>query len=140
MTDSRAALSLEEAVSPVLRLAAERFAGDGEFHRSRFRKQAWSERRDLNSGPPVPQTGALTGLRYAPTDTRIINLSGIGRNKFKIRISRLYLTAAPLNSCAREREGRYHVHDHRVFCCSRYCCVDRPAIGQRGGRKAVCVR
>src|ERR1700747_3198952 len=27
---------------------------------------AWSERRDLNSGPPVPQTGALTGLRYAP--------------------------------------------------------------------------
>ena len=27
----------------------------------------WSERRDLNSGPPVPQTGALTGLRYAPT-------------------------------------------------------------------------
>jgi hypothetical protein len=27
---------------------------------------SWSERRDLNSGPPVPQTGALTGLRYAP--------------------------------------------------------------------------
>ena len=27
----------------------------------------WSERRDLNSRPPVPQTGALTGLRYAPT-------------------------------------------------------------------------
>jgi hypothetical protein len=26
----------------------------------------WSERRDSNSGPPVPQTGALTGLRYAP--------------------------------------------------------------------------
>src|ERR1700722_2009223 len=26
----------------------------------------WSERRDLNSAPPVPQTGALTGLRYAP--------------------------------------------------------------------------
>jgi hypothetical protein len=23
----------------------------------------WSERRDLNSGPPVPQTGVLTGLR-----------------------------------------------------------------------------
>ena len=29
-------------------------------------KVCWSERRDLNSGPPVPQTGALTGLRYAP--------------------------------------------------------------------------
>ena len=27
---------------------------------------SWSERRDLNSGPPVPQTGALTGLRHAP--------------------------------------------------------------------------
>ena len=30
----------------------------------------WSERRDLNSGPPVPQTGALTGLRYAPMPKR----------------------------------------------------------------------
>src|SRR5262245_4393763 len=28
--------------------------------------ECWSERRDLNPGPPVPQTGALTGLRYAP--------------------------------------------------------------------------
>ena len=28
---------------------------------------SWSERRDLNSRPPVPQTGALTGLRYAPS-------------------------------------------------------------------------
>src|SRR5690242_10065304 len=27
----------------------------------------WSERGDLNSRPPVPQTGALTGLRYAPS-------------------------------------------------------------------------
>src|SRR5262245_22172980 len=27
----------------------------------------WSERGDLNSRPPVPQTGALTRLRYAPT-------------------------------------------------------------------------
>jgi hypothetical protein len=29
--------------------------------------EKWSERGDLNSRPPVPQTGALTGLRYAPT-------------------------------------------------------------------------
>src|SRR5262245_41675843 len=29
----------------------------------------WSERRDLNSRPPVPQTGALTRLRYAPSQT-----------------------------------------------------------------------
>jgi hypothetical protein len=31
-----------------------------------FIGKVWSERRDLNSRPPVPQTGALTGLRYAP--------------------------------------------------------------------------
>ena len=31
-----------------------------------FQLDIWSERRDLNSRPPVPQTGALTGLRYAP--------------------------------------------------------------------------
>ncbi len=31
-----------------------------------FSGAIWSERRDSNSGPPVPQTGALTGLRYAP--------------------------------------------------------------------------
>src|SRR4029079_9939043 len=31
----------------------------------------WSERRDSNSRPPVPQTGALTGLRYAPTRQRV---------------------------------------------------------------------
>ncbi len=29
----------------------------------------WSERGDLNSRPPVPQTGALTRLRYAPNLT-----------------------------------------------------------------------
>ena len=43
----------------------------------------WSERRDLNSGPPVPQTGALTGLRYAPTDTETINSMAIGRNTLR---------------------------------------------------------
>ena len=32
----------------------------------RLQRLFWSERRDLNPGPPVPQTGALTGLRYAP--------------------------------------------------------------------------
>src|SRR5690349_24650760 len=32
----------------------------------RLSATCWSERRDLNPGPPVPQTGALTGLRYAP--------------------------------------------------------------------------
>ena len=28
----------------------------------------WSEREDLNLRPLVPQTSALTGLRYAPTE------------------------------------------------------------------------
>jgi hypothetical protein len=40
-------------------------------------KWAWSERRDSNSGPPVPQTGALTGLRYAPP--RRVYDGGTGR-------------------------------------------------------------
>lgn len=30
------------------------------------KSEGWSERGDLNSRPPVPQTGALTELRYAP--------------------------------------------------------------------------
>ena len=30
----------------------------------------WSGRRDLNSRPPVPQTGALTRLRHAPNHHR----------------------------------------------------------------------
>jgi hypothetical protein len=34
---------------------------------SSFWGEKWSERGDLNSRPPVPQTGALTELRYAPT-------------------------------------------------------------------------
>src|SRR6185437_8460158 len=33
----------------------------------RIPADCWSERRDLNSRPPVPQTGALTRLRHAPT-------------------------------------------------------------------------
>ena len=32
-----------------------------------IQREKWSERGDLNSRPPVPQTGALTELRYAPT-------------------------------------------------------------------------
>src|SRR5262249_1225435 len=47
----------------------------GLFLPSEFLAKCWSERRDLNSGPPVPQTGALTGLRYAPNGR---NYSGWG--------------------------------------------------------------
>ena len=43
----------------------------------------WSERRDLNPGPPVPQTGALTGLRYAPSGATTINSIATTRNKSK---------------------------------------------------------
>ncbi len=35
----------------------------------------WSERGDLNSRPPVPQTGALTGLRYAPDHPKVLPLA-----------------------------------------------------------------
>jgi hypothetical protein len=30
-------------------------------------KKKWSERRDLNSRPPEPHSGALAKLRHAPT-------------------------------------------------------------------------
>lgn len=33
----------------------------------------WSEREDLNLRPLVPQTSALTGLRYAPTWRRVLD-------------------------------------------------------------------
>ena len=40
----------------------------GESHDISFgKKQKWSEREDSNLRPPVPQTGALTRLRYAPS-------------------------------------------------------------------------
>ena len=42
------------------------------------RPAVWSERRDLNPGPPVPQTGALTGLRYAPPNAPL-RCRGAGR-------------------------------------------------------------
>lgn len=32
----------------------------------------WSGRPDLNRGPPRPKRGALTELRYAPSDTSIM--------------------------------------------------------------------
>ena len=40
----------------------------------------------MNSGPPVPQTGALTGLRYAPTSRRTLALH------FKLAVQRRPLT------------------------------------------------
>ena len=40
----------------------------------------WSERRDLNSRPPVPQTGALTRLRYAPIPGALLPRSCLGVN------------------------------------------------------------
>src|SRR5712664_2118403 len=43
----------------------------------------WSERRDLNSGPPVPQTGALTGLR-----NRLPKRSGVVARSFDLALHR----------------------------------------------------
>ena len=44
-----------------------RFRPKGPLQAAVFVLVNWSERGDLNSRPPVPQTGALTELRYAPT-------------------------------------------------------------------------
>ena len=58
----------DEPFSGLVRWASVRV---GPTERRRLKDEAkqgvcWSERRDSNSRPPVPQTGALTGLRYAP--------------------------------------------------------------------------
>jgi hypothetical protein len=58
------------------------------FSASHFPAKSWSERRDLNPGPPVPQTGALTGLRYAPSMARTIALIVVrGKKAHSIGIS-----------------------------------------------------
>jgi hypothetical protein len=43
----------------------------------------WSERRDLNSRPPVPQTGALTGLRYAPMERKPVDARACCTYRFR---------------------------------------------------------
>src|SRR5712671_6371057 len=65
----------------------------------------WSERRDLNSGPPVPQTGALTGLRYAPNGR---DYSGWGEAAQPIAeaIGRLGRTVVRPTRCARAPGSR----------------------------------
>jgi hypothetical protein len=55
----------------------------------------WSERRDLNSGPPVPQTGALTGLRYAPNIGPHYSWQGLTPQLAPARRRRTTLSAAP---------------------------------------------
>jgi hypothetical protein len=61
--------------------SGQRFRGRGFCRNALFN---WSERRDLNSGPPVPQTGALTGLRYAPCQAATIVLTARTRNDFEV--------------------------------------------------------
>src|ERR1035437_5787650 len=57
------------------------------FMLSIFWAKCWSGRRDLNSRPPVPQTGALTGLRHAPTGTaRTIGMRPCPRNNAHPRL------------------------------------------------------
>ena len=49
----------------------------------------WSEREDLNLRPPVPQTGALTRLRYAPIEMPLLHGSAAGVNHQSGHKSRL---------------------------------------------------
>lgn len=44
-----------------------------------FKREIWSGRRDLNSRPPVPKTGALTKLRYAPTPAIHYTIAAVSR-------------------------------------------------------------
>ena len=66
----------------------------------------WSERRDLNSRPPVPQTGALTGLRYAPPMGRkpMIYARAVGRARVEQRVGRRVETAISPQSTPRIRK------------------------------------
>ena len=52
------------------------------------RPAVWSERRDLNPGPPVPQTGALTGLRYAPPSAKLYAAALAGASAAFARMAR----------------------------------------------------
>jgi hypothetical protein len=54
----------------------------------------WSERRDLNPRPLVPQTSALTGLSHAPNDHTIVSAN-------QYRNSRWLGAGASLNGNAR---------------------------------------
>ena len=65
----------------------------------------------MNSGPPVPQTGALTGLRYAPTDAESINLTRISRNKFNI----VGFRDCPLQRCPLKFRGLANVRADIMF-------------------------
>lgn len=63
----------------------------------------WSERRDLNPRPLVPQTSALTGLRYAPTPKgRCFSRCFVGGMQARSAGSR---PRQGLERCRRERKG-----------------------------------
>ncbi len=55
----------------------------------------WSERRDLNPRPLVPQTSALTGLRYAPTWSGPLEHDGRGGKPFTAQIRGQHGTPRP---------------------------------------------
>jgi hypothetical protein len=58
--------SLQRRAGEVRRAKLRSRTSIAEKKRTSIAGKKWSERRDSNSRPPVPQTGALTGLRYAP--------------------------------------------------------------------------
>ena len=55
-----------------------RLSYDRQAFLSKGAEKWWSRRWDLNSRPPEPESGALTGLRYASTNEARILVRGFG--------------------------------------------------------------
>ena len=92
--------------------------------------------RDLNSGPPVPQTGALTGLRYAPTWREPLRRAaerckGAGGSRRSLRGVRRRRVIGP--------RGRHQAPDHaeQQEVMAPVVAVDQHAFGRRADEGAV---
>lgn len=98
----------------------------------------WSERRDLNPRPLVPQTSALTGLRYAPTPKgRCFSRCFVGGMQARSAGSR---PRQGLERCRRERKGPESTAPPRFLQSVDIQPASRPAdcrnrrAASRGGR------
>src|ERR1700691_5125497 len=84
-----------------MKLRPEIFIAVDTSERGRNREVEWSEWRDSNPRPLVPQTSALTGLRYTPTALLIgavaaprnvaLQSSALGRRRARLRKDSLRL-------------------------------------------------
>src|SRR5918997_3108880 len=70
---------------------------------ARLQELIESGRRDSNSGPPVPQTGALTRLRHAPSCGRVAEPARGDRRRRSAAF-----TAGPAGHNAASTNGRGH--------------------------------